>query len=163
MALMRREQAPMSIRGREWEPLEMIRDLLRWDRLQELAPRLWREERMPTVSPAFDVRETKDAYEFRADLPGFREQDIEVNLTSNRLTVSGKREEEKIEDTEAHYCSERAFGSFTRTFTMPADIKPDEVSAELHDGVLTIHVPKTTASQAKRIPVGGQGAQKAKA
>src|SRR5262245_170901 len=97
MAIVRRgEAAPMARRAREWDPIEIVRDLLSWDPCQEMLPRFprfWRggEERMAFM-PAFDVRETKDAYVFKADLPGVKEQDIEINVTGNRLTASGKRE-----------------------------------------------------------------------
>ena len=65
------------------------------------------------------MKETKDAYVFRADLPGVKDEDLEISLTGNRLTVSGHREQEKREQSETYYATERAYGSFSRTFTLP--------------------------------------------
>jgi len=165
MAMVRRsEAAPLAQRTREWDPFQTMRELMAWDPFQEMAPRVWRgmEGRMPYM-PSFDVRETKDAYLFKADLPGFREQDIDVNLTGNRLTVSGQREAEKVEDTDTCYCSERTHGSFTRSFTLPEGIDSGKIQADLKDGVLSVQVPKTVEAQPKHIPLGGAQEKKIKA
>jgi HSP20 family protein len=74
MAIVRKEDPSALARSmREWDPFHTMRELMRWDPFSEMTPLLWhgKEERMPLV-PAFDVRETKDAYVFKADLPGFR-------------------------------------------------------------------------------------------
>ena len=158
MAIVRRgEGGQMTGRGREWDPFETMRQLLSWDPFQEMVPRVWRggEERGMAFVPSFDVRETKDAYVFKADLPGFKEQDLDINLTGNRLTISGKREMEKVEDNDRYYCCERSHGSFTRVFTLPEGVNVDQVQADLKDGVLGIHVPKTPETQPKRIQLGG--------
>jgi HSP20 family protein len=160
MALMRREgSGPVTRRQqpqREWDPFQTMREFMRWDPFREMAPRLWRgaEERF-AMAPAFDVRETKDAYLFKADLPGFREQDIDINVTGNRLTVSGQREAEQAEDSDNYYCCERSYGAFTRSFTMPDGVNGDEIEADLKDGVLSLKVPKTAETQPKRIPIRG--------
>ncbi len=158
MAIVRRsETAPMAQRGREWDPFQAMRELMSWDPFQEMAPRLLRRmgERMAYM-PDFDVRETKDAYVFNADLPGFRDQDIDVNITGNRLTVSGQREAEEVADTDTCYCTERTYGSFTRSFTLPEGIDAGKIQANLKDGVLNIDVPKTMEAQPKHIPLGMQ-------
>jgi HSP20 family protein len=89
-----------------------MRDLLRWDPFAELGP-----SAAGAFVPAFDVKETKDAYMFTADLPGVKESDLELSLTGNRLTISGKRDEEKKAQDERWYAYERSYGSFSRTFT----------------------------------------------
>jgi HSP20 family protein len=159
MAIMRRgETPPPARRTREWDPFQTMRELTGWDPFREMTmPRQWRGAEDMAFVPEFDVRESKDAYIFKADLPGFREDDVEINVTGNRLTVSGKREEEHEEESDTQYVSERAFGSFTRSFTLPDGVDPNQVSAKLNDGVLTIRIQKNSTAQPKRIQLrGGQ-------
>lgn len=136
------------------EPFRMMRDLLRWDPFREMAPMWPLEERMREFTPAFDVRETKDSYVFKADMPGLQVNDIEIGLTENRLTVSGKRDEEKTEQGDTWYTYERSAGSFTRSFTLPDGVDPAHIKADLTSGVLSIVVPKTPAAQPKKIAIG---------
>ena len=126
-----------------------MRGLLGWDPFREMAA--WRGEM--SFTPAFEVKETKDGYVFRADVPGIKEEDLEVHLTGQRLTISGKREEEKKQESETYYTYERSYGSFTRTFTLPEGCDGAKAHAELKEGVLTLLVPKTLEAQPKRIDV----------
>ena len=103
--------------------------------------------------PAFDVKETKDAYRFKADVPGIQEKDIEVTVTGNRLTMSGKREAEKEERNDRYYTYERNYGSFTRSFTLPDGADLERLQATLEHGVLAITVPKKPEVQPKKIAV----------
>jgi HSP20 family protein len=86
-------------------------------------------------------------------LPGFREQDLDINVTGNRLVISGKREAEQVSESETYYCSERSAGAFTRSFTLPEGVNGDQIRAELKDGILTLSVPKNAGAQPKRITV----------
>src|SRR5262249_25626173 len=109
MAIMRKGESgpPARPTHREWDPFQSMRVIMRWVPFWESFQRHWRAaERHLEFVPDFDVRESKDAYVFRADLPGFREEDIEINLTGNRLTVSGKREVEHGEESDTEYVSE---------------------------------------------------------
>jgi HSP20 family protein len=158
MAIVRRDDTPPTVRrAREWDPFQAMRELMRWDPFQDLMPRLLRgsDERL-TFAPAFDVRESKDTFLFTADLPGFKDEDIDINVTGNRLTISGKREAEHVEDSDTFFCSERSHGSFTRTFTLPEGVDADRIEADLENGILTLRVPKTAEAQPKRIQVRGQ-------
>jgi HSP20 family protein len=141
-----------AIARRDWDPLRLMRDMLRWDPFREMAPVLALEAQ--SYSPAFEVKETPDAFMFKADVPGIKEQDIEVHLAGNRLTIGGKREAEKEDKGETFYAYERSYGTFTRTFTLPDQTDSANVKAELKNGELTVVVPKTPAAVAKRIPVG---------
>src|SRR4051812_7266523 len=113
--------------------------------------------------PAFDVRETKDAYVFEADLPGIKEDEFEISLSGNQLSVSGKRESVRREENERYSCSERAHGTFERTFTLSDDAEPERVNAEFRDGVLQIEIAKRTEPQARRVRLrgmqGGEGGE----
>ncbi len=136
-----------------WDPWRTMRSLLSWDPFREMAPVPVLEERAIAFSPAFDVKETKDAYLFKADVPGIQEKDLEVTMTGNRLTISGKRDEEKEEKSERYYTYERNYGSFTRSFTLPDGADIDKLRASLEQGVLTIDVPKKPEVQPKKIAV----------
>ncbi len=138
--------------SRELNPLSMFRDLLRFDPFQEMAP-LWPETRTTAFLPAFEIKETKDAYLFKADVPGVKETDVEVTLTGNRLTVSGHREEEREEQHDTYYACERSYGSFSRSFTLPEGANGDQVHAEMKAGVLTVAVPKKPDMQPKKVAV----------
>lgn len=137
---------------RSWEPFRAFRDLLRWDPFVEMAPSGWAGE-LESFAPNFDVKETQNAFVFKADLPGVKESDLEVRLTQNRLTIAGKRESEKTDKSDTYYTYERAYGSFSRAFTLPAGIDADKIKAELKDGVLTVELPKPPEAQPKKIAV----------
>jgi HSP20 family protein len=135
-----------------WDPWRTMRTLLAWDPFREMSP-FAIDERPVAFAPAFDVKETKDAYLFKADLPGIQERDLEVTMTGNRLNVSGKREEEKEEKQARYYSYERSYGSFTRSFTLPEGADVDNLRASLEQGVLTVTVPKKPEVQPKKIAV----------
>ena len=134
-------------------PLQVIRDLTGWDPFQEMTTSPFVPRPLATFVPQFEVKETKDAFIFKADLPGVEEKNIDVNLTGNRLTVSGSREEEERLEGENFYADERGFGTFTRVFTLPDGVDSESVSAELKDGVLTLRIPKKPEHQPKKISI----------
>lgn len=137
----------------EWEPLRMMRELLGWDPFREMAPLMQVPERIGLYNPSFEIKETRDGYVFKADLPGVKDDDIQITLTGNRLTVAGKREEEKKEQTDSFYCYERAYGNFTRVFTLPEGADLEHIHTELKEGVLTIAVSKKAEVKPKKIDV----------
>lgn len=132
----------------------MMRDMLAYDPFREMSP--FFEQPASTFMPSFEVKETKDGYVFKADVPGIAEKDLAVSLTGNRLTISGKRDEEKKEEKDTYYTYERSYGSFTRSFTLPDGIAADSMKANLDSGVLTIDVKKVPEAQPKQIPVTAQ-------
>jgi len=142
------------------DPFRMMDALLRWDPFRgdwggfgqnlEFVPR-------------FDVKETKDAYVINADLPGVKDEALDVSLSGNLLTISGNREEERRQEGESYYALERSHGSFARSFTMPAGVDAESVTADLKHGVLTLRIPKKPEAQPKRIAIGKGGEPKAKA
>ncbi|HJW09580.1 MAG TPA: Hsp20/alpha crystallin family protein, partial [Holophagaceae bacterium] len=110
------------------EPFRNLSDLLRWDPFREAS--LWPQ--LPTAmefSPSFDVKENDNAYVFTADMPGIKEEDLDVQLTGHRLTISGKRESEKKEEKDNYHLLERSYGSFSRTFTLPEETTSSKVDA----------------------------------
>ena len=136
----------------------MMRDLMNWDPFGEMTP--FAAQAPAGFVPTFEIKETKEAYLFKADVPGVKESDLEVTVTGNRLTVSGKREAEKQEQTDTYYSYERSYGDFTRAFTLPEGVDMNGVHADLKDGVLTLSVKKTPAAQPKKIAVQSAATKK---
>src|SRR5919205_2349011 len=120
MALIRRtEQQPAVSTTKAWDPFQMMQELMRWDPFQELGRPALGLRATDGYIPAFEVRETKDAYVFSADLPGLKDDDVEISLTGNQLTVSGQRTEEKRENDDRVHLYERRYGAFSRSFALP--------------------------------------------
>ena len=136
-----------------WDPVRVMRDILRWDPFRQVEAVLSRAD-VHGFTPTFEVTETKDAYLFRADLPGVKEQDLEISLTGTRLSISGHREQERHDQGDTFYASERSYGSFTRSFTLPEGVDGENVAADLKSGVLTLTVPKKPEVQPKKITIG---------
>ncbi|MBX5482571.1 MAG: Hsp20/alpha crystallin family protein [Myxococcaceae bacterium] len=158
----RRQVGQLARQERVWDPFELMREMLQMDPFADLGTLL------PTPSagtfvPAFDVKESGDAFIFRADLPGVNENDVDISLTGNRLTISGKREEESREEKDRYFAYERAYGAFSRTFTLPEGVDADHVSAELKDGVLSVVIPKKPEVQPRKISLSIGGKKEAKA
>lgn len=109
--------------------------------------------------PAVDVKESQDAYQVVADLPGVEPKDIDVSLEDGVLTVKGERKpqsENKTENgSEAYTRSERSYGSFCRSFTLPDTADADNISAKTEHGVLKLHIPKKEKVLPKKISVAG--------
>jgi HSP20 family protein len=136
------------------DPFRLMRELLAFDPFSGMAalPSLLRQ-REAVWMPDFEVKETPEAYVFKADLPGVREQDLDISVVRNRIVVTGKREAEERQEGETFYAYERSFGSFTRAFTLPEGVDAEEVRAELKDGVLALTLPKRPEHQPKKIEV----------
>ena len=105
------------------------------------------------IAAEFDVRvdttEDAKAYHVVAELPGMTEKDVEVTFADNRLTIAGEKKEEKDVKEENVHRRERHFGSFRRSFTLPAEIDEAKIAATFKDGVMTIDLPKSKTAQKK--------------
>jgi HSP20 family protein len=135
------------------DPFRRMREMLNVDPFAEMA------SGFPSMGrgfvPDMAVCEKSDCYVVSADLPGLAADDLNVEVTGNRLTISGKRDEEQRNEGERYWTYERSFGHFTRSFVLPAGTLPDELEARLNNGVLEVRIPKVKAEEAKRIPVKG--------
>ncbi len=154
-SLIRRAYSDPGFQRRSREPFGLMRELMDWDPFAEMRPALAARE--PAFAVRFEVKEAKDAYLFKADVPGVEEKDLEITLTGNRLTVSGKRESEAREETETYFAAERSYGSFSRSFTLPEGASVDDADADLTAGVLTIVIPKKPANQPRKLSLSGIG------
>lgn len=104
-------------------------------------------------TPALDLHEDKDNFVAKIELPGMKKEDIDVTLHDGVLSISGERKsEEKFENAEV-YRSERFFGRFQRSVTLPAPVAADKIKAQYKDGILTVTLPKTEESKPKQIDV----------
>jgi HSP20 family protein len=138
----------------EWDPFRVMRNWLRWDPFGEMQPYMGQlEQRMPEMLAQFEVKETKEGYVFKADVPGVKDEDIDITLAGNRLTISGKRQAEKTEETDTFYAYERSYGAFSRSFTTPEGVDIEHIRTELKAGVLTVVLPKRPEVQPRRIDV----------
>ena len=103
--------------------------------------------------PSVDISETDDDFEVRAELPGVAKDDLHVSVKDNLLTLSGEKRQEKRDDTQNYRRVERRYGSFQRRFSLPTEVKTDDIKAEFGDGVLTLSIPKPEAVKPTEIPV----------
>ena len=106
-------------------------------------------------TPSCNVSETPEAYVIQAELPGVKEEDLEVNVEEGVLSLRGERREEKEEKGKKWHRVESSYGSFMRSFRLPDDSDDEKVSAEFKDGIQKVKVPRTEAkpSKAKSIKV----------
>ncbi|MCP4317271.1 MAG: Hsp20/alpha crystallin family protein [Hyphomicrobiales bacterium] len=107
------------------------------------------------IIPKLDVSEKDDTVEITAELPGVKEEDIDVSITSNVLTLKGEKSVSKEEKEKDYSLVERSYGSFARSLPMAFDIDPDGVSAKFTNGILTITIkkPPEIAEKTKKIEV----------
>ena len=103
--------------------------------------------------PAMDLVETADHLVLRADLPGMTEDDINIEIKDGVLTVTGERKGEHEERSEGFYRVERAFGSFSRSLSLPDGVDAGGVSARFDKGVLEVKIPKPEESKPQRVQI----------
>ncbi|HCL56577.1 MAG TPA: hypothetical protein DHW82_06165 [Spirochaetia bacterium] len=100
---------------------------------------LWQCDFLPKV----DVEEDQKAFLVKAEIPGMKKEEIEVELKDNVLTIKGEKKEEKEEKKEKKiYVKERVYGSFERSFSLPSEVEAENIKASFKDGVLMIEIPK---------------------
>jgi HSP20 family protein len=150
-----------------WDPIREL-DSLQGD-MNRLFDRFF-EGRAPNSGsrrwiPAMDLVETEDALVLRGDLPGMTEEDVDIEIKDNLLTVSGERKSENEEKGEGFHRVERAFGRFSRSLNLPQGIDPEKVEAKFDNGVLEVRIPKPAEAKPTRVQIGkgtveGSGAPK---
>jgi len=142
---------------RELSPLRdfesMRRDMDRfWDSFFE-GGRRKRSEEAGEWLPSLDVSETKNDLVVKAELPGIDPKDIDISLNEGILTIKGERKQEKEEKEENYHLIERSYGSFTRSFRLPREVKSEKISASYKDGVLKVTLPKSEEAKKKEIKI----------
>ena len=106
-------------------------------------------------APRIDAQQRNDAIVVRADLPGVRKEDVQVEVQDDALVISGQRSEEREEggDDQGYRVLERSFGTFYRTVPLPQGTNPDEIEAVMRDGVLKVTLPLTEDARPRRIQI----------
>ncbi len=105
-------------------------------------PRL-RATEVEEAIPSVDIFEEGDNVVVKAELPGIKKEDIDVSMTDNVISISGEKKKEEKVERKNYYREERSYGSFTRSFRLPAEVQTDKAKASFKEGVLEIRIPKT--------------------
>jgi HSP20 family protein len=113
--------------------------------------------RITGFTPVLDVRETTDDYVVLVDLPGVKSEDVTIEVNDQVLTIAGSRV--PVETGESQL-SERPYGSFVRTLTLPKGVDSDQIKADYSDGVLTLRIPKPVGVKPKKISINAGSSQK---
>lgn len=140
-----------------WDPFRDMTTLReRMNRLfEDMAASRGEEKDLTTSSwaPAVDIYETENEVVLTAEIPGIEEKDIEIKVEDNTLTLKGERKFEKETKEENYHRIERAYGSFFRSFTLPAFVDQDMIEAEHENGVLKIRVPKRAELKPRKVKI----------
>ena len=107
--------------------------------------------------PAMDLVETEADFVLRADLPGLTENDVNIELEDNVLTISGERKSQHEERKEGYYRVERGFGAFQRSLTLPEGVDPEGIRASFENGVLEVRVPKPEQRKPRKVTISAGG------
>ena len=110
-------------------------------------------------SPSVDIYENKDQIVLEAELPGMKREDFDLSVENNTITLRGERHFEKKDETDNYHRVERAYGSFTRSFTLPNTVTAEGATAEYTNGVLRVTLPKREDTKARRIEIKTNGAE----
>jgi HSP20 family protein len=156
----RNVQAPWRQRGTQIRPFADLQSEINnlfhglW-RGVDLEPVQSRTFAPSTFRPAVDINETDTSYEIRTELPSLDENDIELTLSDSALTLKGEKKYEHDEKKSEVHVSERSYGSFRRSFSLPQEADSENIAAAFDNGVLTVTVPKTKMAQnlAKKITI----------
>jgi HSP20 family protein len=141
----------------KWDP---FRDLISiQDRMNRLFEQTLSRSRgdeavsATTWTPAVDIYETSDTIVMKAELPGVTREDIQIQINDNTLTLKGERRFARDVQEESYLRIERAYGSFHRSFSLPASIQQEKIRALFKDGVLELTLPKAENSKPKPISI----------
>ena len=140
-------------RFERWDPFDELTTLR--TRLDRLWSRMTADEgtALADWSPTSDVLETKDEIVIKAELPGIDEKNVDVEIESGVLTIKGERKAEKETEEKGYRRVERAYGSFLRSFALPADVEAEKISAGFANGLLEVHLPKKEGAKPRTIKV----------
>jgi HSP20 family protein len=121
--------------------------LIKWDPFREM------DNMKESWSPCVDIFETENEVVIKAELPGMESKDIDIKLSNNVLMLGGDRRFEKDTKTENYHRVERSYGTFTRSFSLPAFVDDSKVHAEYKNGLLRIVLPKKEQDRSKEIKI----------
>jgi HSP20 family protein len=145
MSLVARTNGNTPARYTARDPFQFARDLLSWD------PFFAGTRQASAFVPAFEVKETAEAFILKGDLPGVAESDLDIGVHNNILTVSGSRQSEERKEGESYALYERQYGSFSRSFALPDTADGERVEAKLDAGVITLTIWKKAEAKPRKI------------
>jgi HSP20 family protein len=116
-------------------------------------PEIRREVKQGLIALKADLEETDKEYLLHVDVPGVNKEDVKLEVNAGVLTISGERKFERKGEERGRSWSERSYGRFQRSFTLPDDVDAGKVLAEQKNGVLTVKLPKSEVTRARQIPV----------
>ena len=109
---------------------------------------------LPSIwNPSVDIAERESEYVVKVELPGVSKDDVRITLEDALLTIRGEKKQEKESKEASYHRMERSYGSFQRSFTLPASVKADKIEASYRDGILTVTLPKADEARRKQIEV----------
>lgn len=141
----------------KYDPFKELRSLQ--DEMNRLfmtsLPRNISEEEMTSGgwSPSVDIYESEGEIVLEAELPGMKSEDFEVSIENNVITLKGERHFGKKEEGDNYHRVERAYGSFTRSFSLPRSVSDESTSAEFNNGILRVSLPKEEDAKSRKIEV----------
>jgi len=106
-------------------------------------------------APSVDIYESKDQIVLEAELPGMKQEDFDLSIENNVITLRGERKFEKTDEADNYHRVERSYGAFTRSFTLPQTVSAEGAVAEYNNGVLRVTLPKREETKARRIQITG--------
>lgn len=115
------------------------------------------EEAAAAWAPPVDIAETPETLDFTVELPGFKNEDLTLRVENGVLTLEGERKFESETKEKNYHRVERSYGKFVRGFTLPSNVDPEKVQANLTDGILHISMRKRDEAKSKMIPIGAGG------
>jgi HSP20 family protein len=137
-----------------WENRSPFAELEKIRRQMERQFEGWPSQRQaPGVFPLINLTENKDNFYIRAELPGMTSADLDMQATSNSVSVSGERKIPAENNEAKYHRRERDAGKFSRVVGLPSEIDPDKIEASLVNGILTVVVPKAQAAKPRQINV----------
>ena len=126
------------------DPFQLARDLFAWDPFSG-------GRQLSAYVPAFEVKETNEAFVLKADIPGVAESDVDIAVHNNILTISGTRNAEERKEGDSFALYERQYGSFSRSFSLPDTADGERVEAKLENGVLALTIWKKAEAKPRKI------------
>jgi HSP20 family protein len=147
---------------RPWRPLRELEEIERNFGDFFGRPAVWRRIPMMEMgwSPAVEVFEKEDKYIVKAELPGVKEEDMDVSVEGETLTIKGEKKSESEVKEDDYYRCERSYGSFYRSIALPATVDAKKIEASFEDGVLEVILPKAVEVKPKKITVSTKKKEK---
>ena len=143
-----------------WDPMSELRSMSR--QMEKTFAPLWGGTTRSLLEPSplttsdwppVDIYEDKEELIFRVEAPGMEQKNVEALIEDSTLTVRGARELYREDKKENYQRMESCYGSFSRSFSLPSTIDKDKIRAQMHNGVLEVHIPKREGAKGRAIPI----------